>query len=60
LLEGSSRPYSMFRDHWKYGWVLDIQRYEGPDELVSSLEEKVIRPAEQKLQTLMVKRAGAR
>jgi uncharacterized protein YjbI with pentapeptide repeats len=60
LLEGSSRPYGMFRDHWKYGWVLDIQRYEGPDELVSSLEEKVIRPAEQKLQTLMVKRAGAR
>jgi Pentapeptide repeats (8 copies) len=58
LLEGSSRPYSMFRDHWKYGWVLDIQRYEGPDELVSSLEEKVIRPAEQKLQTLMIKRAG--
>jgi hypothetical protein len=28
LLEGSSRPYSMFKDYWKYEWVLPVYRYE--------------------------------
>lgn len=60
LLEASSRPYSMFRDNWKYDWVLDIQRYEGPDELVSNLGDKVIGPAELKLQALMADRARGR
>src|SRR5262249_53578688 len=27
LLEGASRPYSMFRDYWKYDWVLPVYRY---------------------------------
>ena len=22
LLEGSSRPYAMFKDYWKYDWVI--------------------------------------
>ena len=26
LLEGSSRPYSMFKDYWKYEWVLPVYR----------------------------------
>ena len=29
LLEGSNRPYSMFKDYWKYDWVLPVCRYEG-------------------------------
>jgi hypothetical protein len=29
LLEGSSRPYAMFKDYWKYEWVLPVYRYEG-------------------------------
>jgi Tripartite tricarboxylate transporter family receptor len=29
LLEGASRPYSMFKDYWKYDWVLPVCRYEG-------------------------------
>ena len=26
LLEGSSRPYAMFKDYWKYDWVLPVYR----------------------------------
>jgi uncharacterized protein YjbI with pentapeptide repeats len=28
LLEGS-RPYAMFKDYWKYDWVLKVYRYRG-------------------------------
>jgi uncharacterized protein YjbI with pentapeptide repeats len=27
-LEDSSRPYAMFKDYWKYEWVLPVYRYE--------------------------------
>ena len=27
LLEGASRPYAMFKDYWKYEWVLPVYRY---------------------------------
>jgi Pentapeptide repeats (8 copies) len=46
LLEGSTRPYSMFTDLLKYHWVLDVHRYDGLEGLLASLEEKVIAPAE--------------
>ena len=26
LLEGASRPYSMFKDYWKYDWVSRLRR----------------------------------
>lgn len=29
LLEGASRPHAMFKDYWKYDWVLPVYRYEG-------------------------------
>jgi len=29
LLEGLARPYAMFKDYWKYEWVLPPHRYEG-------------------------------
>jgi hypothetical protein len=57
LLEGLDRqPYSMFRDYWKYDWVLEIQRYQGVDELIASANETIIRPAEQKLESLMARK----
>ena len=40
LLEGSSRPYAMFRDYWKYEWVLPVYRYEGLEPLLATLAEK--------------------
>ena len=46
LLEGSSRPYVMFKDYWKYEWVLPVYRYEGIEPLLARLAEKVIAPAE--------------
>lgn len=33
LLEGSTRPYAMFKDYWKYDWVLPVYRYEGLETL---------------------------
>jgi pentapeptide repeat protein len=56
LLEGSSRPYAMFKDYWKYEWVLPVCRYEGLEPLLATLADKVIAPAEGKVQALQEKR----
>jgi hypothetical protein len=56
LLEGASRPYSMFKDYWKYDWVLPVYRYEGLKPLVATLAEKVIAPAEGKVKALEERR----
>jgi hypothetical protein len=45
VLEGD-RPYAMFKDYWKYDWVLAVHRYEGLPSLLATLAEKVIAPAE--------------
>jgi hypothetical protein len=39
LLEGASRPYAMFKDYWKYDWVLPVYRYEGIEPLLATLAE---------------------
>jgi hypothetical protein len=44
LLEGSARPYAMFKDYWKYEWVLPVYRYEGLEPLLLTLADKVIAP----------------
>src|SRR6516164_9526142 len=56
LLEGASRPYSMFKDYWKYEWVLPVYRYEGLEPLLAALAEKVIAPAEGKVTALEERR----
>jgi hypothetical protein len=56
LLEGSSRPYAMFKDYWKYDWVLPVYRYEGLEPLLATLVEKVIAPAEGKVKALQERR----
>jgi Pentapeptide repeats (8 copies) len=56
LLEGSSRPYAMFRDYWKYDWVLPVYRYEGLEALLATLLEKIIAPAEDKVRALHERR----
>ena len=56
LLEGSSRPYAMFKDYWKYEWVLPVYRYEGLEPLLATLAEKVIAPAEDKVKGLAERR----
>src|SRR6266702_6952680 len=52
LLEGSKREYSMFIDFARYHWVLPIHRYSSFADLLASLREKVIVPAEQKAEEL--------
>ena len=56
LLEGSARPYAMFKDYWKYEWVLPVYRYEGLEPLLATLAEKVIAPAEGKVKALQERR----
>jgi hypothetical protein len=56
LLEGSARPYAMFKDYWKYEWVLPIHFYEGLEPLLATLAEKVIVPAEGKVKALAERR----
>lgn len=52
LLQGSARPYTMFKDSWKYRWVLKAHWYQDPNDLLTSLKEKVIAPAEAKAKEL--------
>ena len=59
LLEGSSRPYAMFKDYWKYDWVLPIYFYEGIEPLLTTLAEKVIAPAEGKAKAMEERRRKA-
>jgi hypothetical protein len=56
LLEGSARPYAMFKDYWKFEWVLPVYRYEGLEPLLLTLADKVIAPAEAKVKTLEERR----
>jgi uncharacterized protein YjbI with pentapeptide repeats len=56
LLEGSSRPYAMFKDYWKYDWVLPVYWYEGLEPLLATLAENVIAPAEGKVKALEQRR----
>jgi len=56
LLEGASRPYAMFKDYWKYEWVLPVYRYEGLELLLATLADKVIAPAEGKVRALEERR----
>jgi uncharacterized protein YjbI with pentapeptide repeats len=46
LIEGASRPYAMFKDYWKYDWVLPVHRYEGTEALLATFAKNVIAPAE--------------
>jgi len=59
LLEGTRRTYSMFKDYWKYDWVLQPHRYTNRDALLASLEQEVIGPAEKKAEELSKRRTIA-
>jgi hypothetical protein len=46
----------MFKDYYKYEWVLPVYRYEGLEPLLATLPEKVIAPAEAKVKALEERR----
>jgi hypothetical protein len=56
LLEGSGQPYAMFKDYWKYDWVLKEYRYKDVQSLLATLPENVIAPAEAKVKALQERR----
>ena len=52
LLNGSRKLYTMFPDFKQYPYVLPGYRYNGLTDLQATLEEKVIKPAEEKAKEL--------
>jgi uncharacterized protein YjbI with pentapeptide repeats len=46
LLLASQKEYGMFEHFKRYRWVLNTYFYKSQEELISSLKEKVIKPAE--------------
>ena len=53
LLKGATGENAMFRDFREYPWVLAVYRYNDQDQLIASLETKVIGPAEKKAKALI-------
>jgi hypothetical protein len=47
LILNSDFEYALFEGIRRYNWVLPTYRYETQAELIASLEEKVINPAEE-------------
>ena len=52
ILMTGKREYAMFRDFGGYPWVLPLHRYKTAAELIQSVGEKVIGPAEAKAREL--------
>jgi uncharacterized protein YjbI with pentapeptide repeats len=52
LLLSSQHEYGMFEHFRRYQWVLPVAFYESQDELLQSLQSKVIEPAEAKVKEL--------
>ena len=46
----------MFKDFEDYHWVLPVYEYNRPDQLLATLAEKVIAPAEGKVKALQERR----
>jgi hypothetical protein len=53
ILQASAEEYSMFEHFRHYPWVLETYRYQDLEEVIASLPEKVIAPAELKANELL-------
>ena len=53
---GADGEHAMYKDLLKYDWVLPVYRYEGLAPLLAALAEKVIAPAEGKVEALQERR----
>jgi uncharacterized protein YjbI with pentapeptide repeats len=54
LVQVSAGEYGMFEHFKRYPWVLETYQYESLEEVIASLAEKVIAPAEVKAKELLV------
>ena len=53
IIEGDEPPYEMFKDYWKYFWVIkEPFRYRDEQHLINSLEKEVIDVAESMLERI--------
>lgn len=59
VLMEQAASYSMFKDYWKYDWVMPVVRYESTESLIDSLDAQVIAPAEAKVSDLRARRLAA-
>jgi uncharacterized protein YjbI with pentapeptide repeats len=53
VLQASAEEYSMFEHFKRFPWVLETYRYQDLEEVIASLPEKVIAPAELKANELL-------
>jgi hypothetical protein len=53
ILLASAGEYGMFEHFKRYPWVLEIYQYESPQDVIASLTDKVIAPAEVKAKELL-------
>jgi len=56
LLQADATEYGMFEHFKRYPWVLEVHRYDDIDDLVASLEQDIIAPAEEKARELIESR----
>jgi uncharacterized protein YjbI with pentapeptide repeats len=52
LIELGYEPWAMYKDYWPYPWVLPVQKYASQNQLLTSIQETVIAPAEAKVEEL--------
>jgi uncharacterized protein YjbI with pentapeptide repeats len=52
IIEGDKQEYAMFGDFLAYQWVLPVYHYECAENLLPSIEEVIIQPAEAKVKEL--------
>ena len=60
LIQGNNRPYSMFKDYWKYPWVLEPKRYRNVPALMKTFPATVTEAAEAAAAELAVRKTGKR
>jgi hypothetical protein len=56
LIARSDYEYAMFEHFRRYPWVLETYQYDSLDDLLGTLNEKVISPAERKAKELTGKK----
>jgi uncharacterized protein YjbI with pentapeptide repeats len=61
IIHEGEKPFAMFRDlKQKYGeWVLDVLEYDSADNLLQVMDEAVVKPARDKADQLVLKKAEA-
>ena len=59
IIKGEEDVFSMFRDYWKYEWVLEEFRYDDLDHLLSNLQDQIISIAESKANELNLRKQKA-